>query len=149
MSQQFGSHPFDPADVDPEETSLESPRSRRGSQRTWWIIGIVGVLAMSAIAAWFGISASEGVKFSQAGFKVLSPAEVRVSWDVVTPKKKPVTCTLIAMNDRRDVVGTKIVDVPASQFTSTRYTNVLKTTQLAVTGTVKECHYQGDRAPNQ
>lgn len=119
------------------------------AQRKWWIIGGIGVAIMCALAAWWGISASKGVTANQAGFKVISNDRTQVTWDVITPKKKAVTCTIIAMDDRRNVLGTKTVSLKRSQYTSTRYTDTLRTTARAVTGTVQECHYTGERAPAQ
>lgn len=136
-------------ELDEERTDARARSTSVARQKKWWIIGAVGVLVMSLLAGWFAISASGGVGYSQAGFKVESDSSVKVIWDVHTPEKKPVTCTLITLNDKRDVLGTKVVNLPVSKYESTRYTQHVKTVSRAVTGTVQECHYTGERAPRQ
>ena len=127
----------------------ERPGDRKRAQKKWWITGTLGVLLMSLLAGWFALSASQGVTYQQAGFKIISNSAVDVRWDVTAKEKRPVTCTLITLNDKRDVLGTKVVNLPVSKYESTRYSQVVKTTSRAVTGTVKECHYTGERTPNQ
>ncbi|WP_074046511.1 DUF4307 domain-containing protein [Dermacoccus nishinomiyaensis] len=124
---------------------LERPRAE---QRKWWIIGTLGVVLMTAFCIWFGIQwTSNTVTANQHGFKVLSDDRIQVSWDVIpSDKDKPVTCTLIALNDRRDVLGSKSVSLKPSPYDSTTYTDIVRTTSRAVSGTVKECHYTGEKA---
>lgn len=128
-----------------------SPARPPAEQRKWWIIGTIGVAIMTAFAVWFGLSASSNtVTANQAGFKILGDDRIQVSWDVIpSERNKPITCTLIALNDKRDVLGTKVVQLKASSYRSTRYEDVVRTTSRAVSGTVKECHYTGERAPSQ
>lgn len=128
-----------------------SPARPQAEQRKWWIIGIIGVILMSVFAAWFGISASSNtVTANQAGFKVISDDRIEVRWDVIpSERNRAITCTIIALNDKRDVLGTKQVELKPSPYRSTRYSDVLRTTSRAVSGTVKECHYTGERPPSQ
>ena len=118
-----------------------SATSRKPNQRTWWIIAAVGIAAMAVLAAWFGLALSKNVSATQAGFSVKSDSLVEVRWDVVTPEKKPVTCRLIALDNSRNVVGTKVVNLAVSKFDSTRYTAEIKTTSRPVTATVDQCQY--------
>lgn len=127
------------------------PARPQAEQRKWWIIGGLGVALMTALAVWFGVSStSNTINATQHGFKILGDDRIRVSWDVVpSEKNKPITCTLIALNDKRDVLGTKTVSLRPSPYTSTTYSDVVRTTSRAVSGTVRECHYTGERAPQQ
>lgn len=128
-----------------------SPARPQSERRKWWIIGTVGVALMSALAIWFALSAtSHTVTANQAGFTINGDDRVTVRWDVIPSERdKPITCTLIALNDKRDVLGTKTVSLAPSSYRSTRYEDVVRTTSRAVSGTVKECHYTGERAPSQ
>lgn len=116
-------------------------------QRKWWIIGTIGIGLMTAFAVWFGLQwTSHTVTANQHSFKVIGDDRVQISWDVIpSDKNKPVTCTLIALNDRRDVLGSKTVQLKPSPYDSTTYTDTLRTTSRAVSGTVKECHYTGEK----
>ena len=45
------------------------------SRRTWWVVGAVGVIAMTAVAIWFGLAATSGkVSWYNAGFSIVSTA---------------------------------------------------------------------------
>lgn len=96
---------------------------------------------MTALAVWFGLRTSDSLSATQAGFTVISDHKIQVVWDVVDPEHKPISCTIIAMDIDRNVVGTKSVKLARSRYESTRYHQDLLTTSRAVTGTVSACSY--------
>ncbi len=111
-------------------------------QLKWWVIGIVGVLAASAIAVWFGISATRGVSWADAGYHIVDSSRVDVTFDVIHQDGKPVKCTLEALDIKHAQVGEVTVKLPPSEHPSTRYTRTVKTVAKAVTGTVEHCTYR-------
>lgn len=123
-----------------------SDSGAHATKRRWWIISAVGVAVMLALCIWYALTwQSDNITANQAGFSVKSDDLVTVSWDVVPSKKEPITCTLIALSDRRDVLGTKVVQLKKSPYNSTRYNADIRTTSRAVSATVKECHYTSDK----
>lgn len=118
---------------------LPTPPAGQGK---WWVIGTVGVVVMTALAIWFGLAASSGVQWSDAGNDVVSDTQVRVIFDVTNQNGRPVTCTIEAQDVNHSQVGVTTVDLPASSMDSVRYTRTVRTVTRAVTGTVDSCSYR-------
>ncbi|NNG39996.1 DUF4307 domain-containing protein [Flexivirga sp. ID2601S] len=110
--------------------------------RKWWAIGIVGVLVMSALAVWWGVSASKGLSWNNGPFTVVNDRSVRVTFYVNNQDGKPVRCTLEAQDINHSRVGVLTVDLPAHTFDTTEYTRTIPTVAKAVTGIVDECSYR-------
>ncbi len=119
------------------------------TNRTWWIVGILGCLAMSAVAVWFGIAATAGrVGWQTQSYAVLDDQSVTVTFRVDRPAGTVVRCSLKAMDARFGAVGLADVVVPASQETSTVVEKApIRTTARAVTGTVDRCVKDGSDTP--
>ncbi len=117
------------------------PRPAPG-QGKWWAIGTIGVVLMSAIAIWFGIAASSGVQWSDAGHDIISDTKVEVTFDVINQNGRPVSCVLEAQDNNHRQVGVVTVDLPASNLDVVRYRRTLRTVTQAVTGTVDKCSYR-------
>ncbi|NHN56670.1 DUF4307 domain-containing protein [Calidifontibacter sp. DB0510] len=118
------------------------PRPAPGQGR-WWFVGIVAGLLACGAAVWFGISATRGLSWSDAGFDNPVPNNrITMRFDVVNQDGRPVRCTLKAMDIRHAQVGITTVDLPASSYQSTRYQRTIPTVAQAVTGTVVNCEYK-------
>lgn len=115
------------------------PREQRG----WWLLAAVALVGAIATAVWFGISASSGVSWTDAGHQVVDDQHIRVRFDVVDTKRRPLTCSISALGEDHGVVGRSTQRFAASEFDSTRHTVTLRTTQRAVTGEVEECVVTG------
>ncbi|RNI22263.1 DUF4307 domain-containing protein [Flexivirga caeni] len=111
-------------------------------QRKWWIIGIIGVLAATGIATWWGISATRGVSWDNGPFTVKDSRSVEVTFFVTNQDGKPVTCTLEAQDITHNRVGVLTVNLPASNHLTTSYTRTIPTVSKAVTGIVDSCAYR-------
>ncbi|GAA1797170.1 MAG: DUF4307 domain-containing protein [Actinobacteria bacterium] len=127
----------DPASYDEDE--LDAP-SRPANSRRWWVIGSIGCAAMLAVVAWFGVSATHGrVSWQTRGYVVQDPSAVSVTFDVHRPAGLAVSCRLKAMDARFGTVGSLDVPIPAGPQRSLTLTHEVRTTALAVTGTVERC----------
>lgn len=121
----------------PSRTTL--PRPAPG-QLKWWVVGTIGILAGTALAIWFGLSATLGQPSWQTlGYKVVSDQQVRVDWQVTRPGGAALTCTIEALARDFSPVGTARVTVAASPDETTNESALLRTTSRAVTGQVKTC----------
>jgi hypothetical protein len=119
------------------------PTAGRGvSNRTWWVIGIVGVLAASGIAVWFGLAGSLGkVHWVNTGFSVTDATEVEVRFDLNRDPARSVVCELQALDVNHARVGTAEVTVGPSESSPSRHLATVRTTSLATTGYVDFCEY--------
>ncbi|KNX37958.1 DUF4307 domain-containing protein [Luteipulveratus halotolerans] len=107
----------------------------------WWVLGTIGVLLGVVLATWWGVSATQGVSWNDAGNKVVSDRSVQVRFDVTADTSKGVTCKVKALAVDHSVVGSKQVTYPPSKHSSTRYVETIATTQRATTATVDSCDY--------
>ncbi len=114
----------------------------RVSNRTWWIVGILGVVAMSAIAVWFGIAATAGkVHWYNSGFEVVSDEQVDIRFDLRRDPSRTVVCELHALDTKHARVGTGEVTVPPTPESPSRHVESLRTVARATTGFVDRCWY--------
>ncbi|MFC6714965.1 DUF4307 domain-containing protein [Branchiibius cervicis] len=108
----------------------------------WWVVGTIGITLGVLAAIWFGLSATKGLAWSDAGHNVVSDARVDVIFDVTNQGGRPVRCTLEALDNNHGQVGVLQVDLPASDLTTTRYTRSVATVSRAVAATVDSCEYR-------
>ena len=113
------------------------PRVRRGGVVLLWVVGVLATIA----AAWIGYSMASGpVSWADVGFRVDGAEQVEVMYDVSRPDPAvPVRCTLEALNEQYAQVGVLTVDVPPATQRTVRRSDVVRTSELAVTGIVKDC----------
>lgn len=112
------------------------------SQRTWWIVGIVGVTVMTGIAIWFGIAGSVGkVHWVNTGHEIVSDEQVDIRFDLRRDPTRTVVCELQAQDFHHARVGTGKVTVGPSPKSPSRHIESLRTVAPAVTGYVERCEY--------
>lgn len=117
------------------------PARARGSRRllvpTLVLLGVAGV----ALAAWLGLRVGVApVDWHDVGFRVDGDDLVEVTFDVTRPDpSRPASCVIEALNESHAQVGVVTVDVAASEATRVRMTTPVRTSELAVTGTVRFC----------
>jgi hypothetical protein len=118
------------------------------SRRTWWLVGIVGVLAMSAVAVWFGLSATSGrVHWVNTGHSIGTDTEALVRFDLIREPDRSVTCQLLALDERHAPVGSTEVEVGAADSSPSRHVEPVRTVTRAVTAYVERCWYTDEGAP--
>ncbi len=146
----FAPRPDDgaPVDWDAEEEAAERadgwsrPRTDPAVRRRWWTIGVVAVVLMSALAVWFGISATAGrVHWVDTGYQVVSDRQVDVRFDLRRDPSRAVDCELEAQDFSHTVVGRTTVTVPPSDSSPSRHGMSVETATGAITGYVSECWY--------
>lgn len=111
-------------------------------QRKWWIIGTVGLAVATALAIWFGISATSGINWQTDGYHYIDDQHMELTFDVINQSGKPVTCDLHALDFDHNQVGVLSTQLPASNFNSTTYTRVVPTITRAVMAEVVTCRYR-------
>lgn len=134
-----------PTDWDAEEAAVEERlRSQRGSRR-WWVIGAIAVLAGTAVAVIWGLSATVGrVGWNPAGHEVVSDTRVDVRFDVHRDPTREVVCRLEAKDLTGAVVGRTEVTVAPTESSPSRHVGTVETASPAVTGWIDQCWYPED-----
>ncbi|MGC1208635.1 MAG: DUF4307 domain-containing protein [Ornithinimicrobium sp.] len=112
------------------------------TNRRWWVVGIVGVCAMSALAIWFGVASATGkVNWTNTGFEVTSSEEVQVRFDLIRDPTRAVECVLEAQDESHFVVGQTSTIVEPGDASRSRHVAAVRTAGPAVTGYVERCDY--------
>ena len=110
--------------------------------RRWWLVGALGVCAMTAVAVWFGVAAASGkVNWVNTGFDVVADNEVDVRFDLHRDPDRAVRCVIEAQDEQHFVVGRTTRRVAASSDSPSRHVAAVRTAAPAVTGYVDSCEY--------
>jgi hypothetical protein len=133
----------DPATAARAALDARYGRSTGKRLRDRWIAITVAVAVAIVIGAWViwaGLDlASGGLDSSDIGHKVLNDRSVRVSYQVSMPPGSTASCALEVENEAHAIVGWKIVDIPASTSTTRAFTDVVRSSELGVTGLIYRC----------
>lgn len=125
----------------------ESPPKPPRSTRFWWIVGTVGVLAMTAAIVWLQLAGGTGrVSWNDAGFQITDEASIDIRFDVVRQPDREVVCRLEALDDNKNFVGSREVTVAPGQERSRQIATV-QTIARARTGYVDLCWYADEPPP--
>lgn len=134
------------AAIDREEEAAETATAR--GSRTWWVLGIAAVLAMTAAVVYLYLPAPEDrLSWSHAGFAVQDDSLVEVRFDVTRDPDRAVTCRLEALDAGRLLIGSTEVEIEPGQDGTSRHLADLRTVARATTGYVEECWYTDGGAP--
>jgi hypothetical protein len=115
--------------------------ARRGLARLLAVI--VGAAVLVAAIAWviwvglFGPTAS--LESRTTGYVVVDDSTVQVRYEVTVDAGRTVSCAVQALNSSFETVGWRIVELPASEQRTRALTEVLRTTEPAVTGLIYRC----------
>lgn len=122
---------------------MSTPTTTAARRRTWWLVGTVGVLAMSAVAVWFALASTTGrVHWVNTGFDVVADNQVDIRFDLRRDPTRSVVCVLQAQDERKTVVGRVETVVGPAPSSPSRHVETLRTAGPAVTGYVDTCRYQ-------
>jgi hypothetical protein len=103
-------------------------------------VAIFVALVIGAWVIWAGLDlAGGGLDSSDIGHKVLNDRSVSINYQVSMPPGSTASCALEVENEAHAIVGWKIVDVPASATTTNAFTEVVRSSELGVTGLIYRC----------
>ena len=112
-------------------------RSRRLLVPALVALGLAGVV----LAAWLGLRVGAvPVGWHDVGFRIEGDDVLEVTFDVTrTDPSRTATCVVEALNESHAQVGVVTVEVAASDATRVRLTTPVRTSELAVSATVRSC----------
>lgn len=117
-------------------------RTTHAATRRWWIIGSIGVAAMTALAIWFGIAATSGkVDWVNTGNSVISDEQVDIRFDLNRDPSRAVRCELVAQDYGFNVIGRTEVVIAPEDSSPSRHMGSVETVAPAVSGKVDTCSY--------
>ncbi len=118
-------------------------RSSGKRRRDRWIAILVAAFVAIVVIAWViwaGLDlASGGLDSTDIGHKIVNDRTVSVNYQVSAPAGSTVSCALEAENETHAIVGWKIVDLPPSKTTTRAFSDIVRTSELAVTGLIYRC----------
>ena len=146
-------HPHVDSDGEDEQDTASASTPTDGAdaarRRLWWVVGTLGVLAMSAVAIWFGHAATAGrVHWNYTGHQVVSDRQVDIRFDLNRDPSRAVVCGLEAQDGTHTVVGRTTVEVGPGESSPSRHIASVQTATRAITGYLTTCWY-ADEAPRQ
>ena len=113
---------------------------RRGGRRGVWIV--VGALALAIVGyfSWSTVSQSmDSVDVDNTAFHLVDAHSVTVEFQVTLRRGAAVTCAIEAQDTDHGVVGWRIVEYPADDAHSRRFTETIPTVAEATTGLATSC----------
>lgn len=112
----------------------EAPR--KGSNK---VLGWVAVIVATVLAGLFGYLNWSPIGTTDIGFRVLSPWQTEVDFEIQMPVGSVATCGVEAINNSFTQVGYVYLELGPFEQSTTRHTVSINTYQEAVTGLVDEC----------
>ncbi len=117
-----------------------TPARRR---RDRWIVWAIAMVLVAAFAGWIigvGLGGpNSSLNATDTGFRVLNKYSVRVNYTVTMPPGSTASCALQAQNADHTIVGWKIVPVPGSTAWTQTLSQLIRTSEMAVTGLIYQC----------
>ncbi len=122
-------------------------QSTPGRRRLLLAAGGLALAVALGFITWITVLERPALNWDDIGFKVLSDAQVEVTFDVnfagvdsgSSAERPSAVCTVQALNDLRTEVGLQDVTVQSGPGGRVRATLTLQTSERATTGLVKSC----------
>lgn len=130
--------------TNPESTPKPDRRAGGTAMPTMSRKGLIwsglGVAALIAIAAWFGLSqANDPVRWADVGFTAEIPTEASATYNVYLYTDASADCTVRALNTNFAEVGVATQHVDRADGAEQQITTKIVTTEQATTATVNYC----------
>lgn len=127
----------------PSDLDARYGRTAGSRLRQRWLFAIVAVAFVAVFGAWVLWAGLDGSKPTVAaldtGFSVLDARTIDVEFEVSTNPGTTTACAVQALSKEFQVVGWKIVELPASDVRTRALSERLTTTDVPVTGLIYRC----------
>lgn len=115
-------------------------RTRSPRRRVWLIVAIALAIVAVGALGWMTVRNSMySVAVDSLGFTASDPHSATVSFQISGRPGTAVTCAMSAQDEDFGVVGYRVIDYPASTDTAQRFTETIRTVDLATTANVEGC----------
>jgi hypothetical protein len=118
-------------------------RTPGSARRTRWVVAASALAFVIVFAAWLlwgGLLAPPAqYEARDVAHQAIGDTAMSVTWQFTSEPDTPARCAVQALNSTFGIVGWKIVDIPPSPERIREFTEVVRTTELAVTGLIYRC----------
>ena len=108
----------------------------------WFVVGsaIAFVAVFTAWVVWGGLDGdSATMETRDLGFVTHGNTSTDVKFELTMDAGKSASCAVEALSEQFQVVGWKVIDIPASSERTRQFTESLRTIDQAVTGLIYRC----------
>lgn len=103
------------------------------------ITAVVGIAIIMGYAAWIAIANATDLSFQDVGFSIKDPWHAVVEYEISKPTDESVICQIEVLNEQFAIVGYREVLIGPGAVSTQRFQTTVNTTELGVTGLVKNC----------
>ncbi|MEO7122614.1 MAG: DUF4307 domain-containing protein [Lacisediminihabitans sp.] len=132
-----------PASVASATLDARYGRSAGKRRRDRWIAVAVAVFVALVVGSWViwaGLDlAGGGLDSDDIGHKIINDRSVSVNYQVTMPPGSTASCALEVENEAHAIVGWKIVDIAPSTKATRVFSDVVRSSELGVTGLIYRC----------
>jgi type VI protein secretion system component VasK len=117
-----------------------TPQRRR--RRLWFAVAaaLAFIAVFAAWVVWAGFDGNDHVLEAQdIGYQKVGDDQVTVRWELTADPGTEVRCALKALDERYEVVGWKVIDIPASDQLTRPFSHTLRIVSPATTGLISGC----------
>jgi hypothetical protein len=129
--------------VDADSIDARYGRTPDGIRRSRLLAIVVasGVLVVVvAWVVWAGLLGPQaGLGTRDLGYELQDESTIQVRYEVTVDAGRTTSCAVQALNSDFGIVGWKVVEIPASDRATRQFTEILRTSEPAVTGLIYRC----------
>ena len=126
----------------PVDLEARYGRSRSASRRSRivaWIAGGAVAITFLAWVVWAGLDGTApDLDVRDTGY-ALREDSATARFQITVDPGTPVRCAVQALNEQFEIVGWKVVDIPAVDQRTAAYSETVRTTMPATTGLINRC----------
>jgi hypothetical protein len=126
-----------------EAIAVRYGRTASGAKKNR-LVFVVSAAAFAVVlvawVVWAGLdSSSASFEAKDTGHTVVDAHSVSIDFTLTAPPGTSAACALQAQSETFSIVGWKVVEIPASTERTRGFTQVVRTTEMAVTGLIYRC----------
>lgn len=121
-------------------------RQRGLDRRLGWGLAAVALALGLAVLIFGGWQTTSSIEFRDLSYDVVDARTVRMDFEVTAPPGAPVACALEALSPSYATVGWRILELPAAEQRTRRFSETLVTSYEATTGALRSCWVLSDGA---
>ena len=117
-----------------------TPRNARRTKIWAFVFGGAIVVVFAAWAIWAGLfQPTAAIETTAVGNIRVSDTAIRVKWELSVDPGRSTSCAVQALNSDFAIVGWKIIQVPPSESRSRTLSQVVRTSEPALSGLIYRC----------
>ncbi|HAM27501.1 MAG TPA: DUF4307 domain-containing protein [Microbacteriaceae bacterium] len=117
-----------------------TPSIKRRNRLLYSAVAVLVGIVVVAWVIWAGLDqAGSTLDAEDTGHHIIDDKTVSISYTVSMPVGSTASCALQVQNEAHGIVGWLIVKIPASKLYSTGHTDIVRSSEPAVTGLIYRC----------